>query len=65
MSSARITYSQRPDATPKVELGALANVYRFVLDCHANRNAPSVTSSGGDDAKGRSKDDSSAKTRIP
>jgi hypothetical protein len=51
MSSARITYSQSSDATPETELSALTNVYRFVLD-RANKNAPGVTSTKGDDAKG-------------
>ena len=31
MSSARITYSQRPDATPEAEPAVLAAIYRFVL----------------------------------
>ncbi len=31
MSNARITYAPCPDATPKVELSALAAVYKFVL----------------------------------
>jgi hypothetical protein len=34
-----IHYTQRPDATPEAELGALASVYRFVLDCHAKKEA--------------------------
>jgi hypothetical protein len=39
MSSAHITYSQRPEASAKNELTALANVYRFVLDCRAKKEA--------------------------
>jgi len=39
MNSARIAYSQRPDATPEAEAGALAKVYMFVLDCHARKEA--------------------------
>jgi hypothetical protein len=31
MSSARITYSQHPDATPEAEPAVLAAIYRFVL----------------------------------
>ena len=31
MSSTRITYTPRPDATPEGELNALAAVYRFIL----------------------------------
>jgi hypothetical protein len=39
MSSPRISYATRPDATPEAELGALAAVFRFVLDCHAKKEA--------------------------
>jgi hypothetical protein len=39
MSSARIAYSQLPDAGPEAELSAVANVFRFVLDCHAKKEA--------------------------
>jgi hypothetical protein len=39
MSSARITFIPRPDATPKAELDALAAAYRFILDCHAKKKA--------------------------
>jgi len=46
MSSARIAYSQHPDATPETELSALANVYRFVLDS-AKKNAAGVSSTNG------------------
>ena len=59
MSSPRIIYTPRPDATPEAELSTLANVYRFVLDS-ANKNAAGVVSTNGGDAKERSKDDSSA-----
>ena len=31
MSSARITYSLRPDTTPEAEVNVLANCYRFIL----------------------------------
>jgi hypothetical protein len=59
MSSPRVIYTPRPDATPEAELSTLANVYRFVLDS-ANKNAAGVVSTNGGDAKERSKDDSSA-----
>jgi hypothetical protein len=49
MSSPRITYTSRPDATPEAELNVLANVYRFILDCNANKKA--APASGPDDAK--------------
>jgi hypothetical protein len=39
MDSPRMTYTSRPDATPEAELSALANVYRFILDCHAKKEA--------------------------
>ena len=39
MNSPRITYIQRPDATPEAESNVLANVYRFILDCHAKQEA--------------------------
>jgi hypothetical protein len=39
MDSPRITYTPRPDATPEAELNVLANVYRFILDCHAKKIA--------------------------
>jgi hypothetical protein len=39
MNSPRITYVQRPEATPEAELSVLANVYRFILDCHAKKKS--------------------------
>jgi hypothetical protein len=30
-----VTYAPRSDATTKAELDALANIYRFILDCRA------------------------------
>jgi hypothetical protein len=49
MTSPRITYAPRPDATLEAELSALANVYRFVLDCHAKKEA--APESRPDDAR--------------
>jgi hypothetical protein len=60
-----ITYAVRPEATPETEISALANVYRFVLDCHAKKRGRLLDKSGPDDAKERSENDSSAKTIIP
>ena len=41
MSSLRITYATRQDATPEGELNALVAVYRFVLfDSQARRGDP-------------------------
>jgi hypothetical protein len=46
-----IRYAQRPDATPKAELGALASAYRFVLDCRAKKEAATSPVSRPDDAR--------------
>ena len=54
MSSARLAYSQRPDATPEAELSALATVYRFILSkSNASQKAvePAPEPDGHDDAK--------------
>ena len=50
MSSSYIVYATRPDATPAVELSALAAVFSYALDCQANRNATDMASINGDDA---------------
>ncbi len=51
MSSPRVIYSPRPDATPEAEVSALAGVYRFILEesCYAKKEAVGVPS--GDDEK--------------
>ena len=36
---ASVVYKSCPDATPEAELNVLANVYRFILDCHAKKKA--------------------------
>ena len=36
---ASVVYEPRSDTTPEAELNALANVYRFILDCHAKKIA--------------------------
>jgi hypothetical protein len=54
MSSHRIAYTPRSDATPEAELNALASVYSFILDCHAKKKA---TRSGGLDDAEESKND--------
>lgn len=52
MTSSRIIYKPRPDdATPEAELSALASVYRFIIDSHANTIAVGMTSTNGDDAE--------------
>ncbi len=62
MNSPRITYTSRPDATPEAELNVLANVYRFILGCHAKKKGgPAKTAL--DDRKGL--EDDPATTRVP
>jgi hypothetical protein len=56
-----IAYSVRSGTTPEMERAALANIYSFVLRC-ANKNAPGVDSTKGDDTKGSKND--RAKTSI-
>jgi hypothetical protein len=64
MSSPRITYTPRPDATPEGEISALAAVYRFILfESRASKEA--ARPGDLDDAKVRSKGDSRAKRIIP
>ncbi len=52
MSSARIVYVPRPDATPETEAVALAAVYRFLLDQHAKEKGD--VRRAADDAERRS-----------
>jgi hypothetical protein len=53
MSSFRITYTSHSDATPEAELNVLANVYHFILDCHAKK-IPSEPESCNEAARARS-----------
>jgi hypothetical protein len=62
MSGLAITYAPRSDATPEAEVSALADVYRIALG--AKQRDRLLDKGGPEDAKERSKDDSSAKTRI-
>ena len=62
MNSPRIIYTSRPDATPEAELNVLANVYRFILDCHAKKKGGSAKTAL-DDRKGL--EDDPATTRVP
>jgi hypothetical protein len=34
-----ISYAPRPSVAPELEGAALANVYRFILDCHTKKEA--------------------------
>ena len=63
MSSPRITYTPRPDATLESEALVLASVYRFILDCHAKKKGGVSTTA--DDAKGESKDEFRATPTTP
>jgi hypothetical protein len=53
MDSPRMTYTPRPDATPEAEVNVLANVYRFILDCLAKKEAaePAPEPDGRDGTK--------------
>jgi hypothetical protein len=48
-----ISYALRPDATLEAESNVLANVYRFILDCHAKKMAaePAPEPDGRDGTK--------------
>jgi hypothetical protein len=68
MSSARITYSQRSDAAPELEMfrDARAAAWRYALDCLAeNRPAKKkATRPGGPDDTKESKNDGAARTNL-
>jgi hypothetical protein len=49
----RIVYTPRCDATPEMELSALANVYAFILD-GAKKRGRLPDKSGPDDAERKS-----------
>jgi archaellum component FlaC len=38
-----IVYTPCPDTSVELEAATLAAVYRYVLDCHAKKNAASVS----------------------
>jgi hypothetical protein len=64
MINSRIVYLQREGITPGAELDALSACFRFILDCHAKKEA--AAESRPDDAKERSsRNVSSANRRIP
>ena len=60
MSESSIVYAARSDASPRAELSALANIYKFVLDCHAKNEA---TRPGSPDDAKEIKNDSRHKHR--
>ena len=45
MSSVRIVYTPRPDATPETERAVLVNVYSFILRCAEAKHATASASS--------------------
>ncbi len=62
MRAAQVTYTPRPDVTPRTEISALASVYRFVLDCRAKKEA---TRPGSPEDAERRSDEIGAKASIP
>jgi hypothetical protein len=60
MSGSVVTYAARPDVTPDVEVSALANVYKFVLECRTKKEA---TRPGSPDDGTKSKEDSANEHR--
>ena len=62
MPETSVRYTPRPDSTLEGELRALANVYRFILDCHAKKKDGSAKTAL-DDRKGL--EDDPATTRVP
>ncbi len=62
MDSSRITYAGLTNTTLETEISALANVYKYVLDCRAKKEA---TRPGGPEDPERISDEIRAKTSIP
>lgn len=50
MPDPTVAYRSRPDLD-QAELNALANVYRFILDCHAKKEGGPAQSRPESDAK--------------
>jgi hypothetical protein len=65
MKRPRIIYAQRSDATSDAEVSALANVYKFVLDCHAKKAAATSPVSRPNDGTIKIKEDDSANDILP
>jgi hypothetical protein len=64
MSSVRITYRRRPDATPEDEVRALAAAYRLVLKVHAEQAKGAHPGTPEDDVR-EEKDAHTAERSIP
>jgi hypothetical protein len=54
VSSSRIAYATRSETTPESEISTLANIYRYILNCAAKKEATHPGSP--DDAERRSND---------
>ena len=63
MSSSRITYAPRGDASVKVEASILANIYALALQKHKAKNEATRPGSPDDAMKGSS--DDRARTILP
>jgi hypothetical protein len=61
VASPRIAYARRSDATAEAETTAVANVYAFILNCHARKKA---TRPGGPDDTDGLKNDRTARTNY-
>jgi hypothetical protein len=51
MSSARITYSQLPNATPGAEISALRNVYFFIIESSQAKRKAGKSNGSDNDAR--------------
>lgn len=49
-SPGHIIYTPRPGASPELEAAALAAAYRYILECHAKKQA--IEANSGEDAAG-------------
>jgi hypothetical protein len=52
-----IRIASHPDAIPDQARDIRARAWSYVFDCYAKKNAAGVSSTNGDDTKGRSVDD--------
>lgn len=64
MSSARVVHVSRTDIDATQARDARARAWKFIFDCHAKKKAAGVTSTDGDDTKGRSVNDFRAHTIL-
>jgi hypothetical protein len=64
MGSLRIRYVPRHDASLQAELDALSNIFRFIVDCHAKRNAAELASKLGSHDVKKGEDAHTAARRV-